>query len=156
MPDKQWIINERALYKDEEVRIVRSQIDGTVWIRDDFGAIHSVDPDLLRPFDGWRARAKQLEKLLNTPELIDFGKAVPLEAMHQRERWGGAHDAAKEPQDWFWTLGYLGGKAMRAHLDGDREKALHHTITAAALLANWHARILTDSATPTFTVEKKA
>lgn len=88
------------------------------------------------------AEAKRLTALINTPELHDFIKAVPLEAVHQRERWGSDHDDGKTPADWFWLLGYLGGKALRSHLDGDTTKALHHTITAAAALANWHSNIL--------------
>lgn len=86
----------------------------------------------------------RVRSLLNTPELHDFAKAVTLEAAHQRERWPIDHDEQKEPQDWFWVVGYLAGKALRSHIDGDREKALHHTITTAALLANWHARIMRD------------
>lgn len=102
----------------------------------------------------WKAVAKtvgetavRLQTLLNTPELHDFAKAVTLEAAHQRERWGIEHDQKKEPEDWFWTLGYLGGKALRAAIDGDTEKLRHHTITAAALLNNWHASIPTSEAT---------
>jgi len=88
-----------------------------------------------------RKKNKELETLLNTPELKDFIKAVPLEAAHQRERWGVEHDAGKEPEDWFWLLGYLAGKALAAVKVGDKEKALHHTISSAAALANWHAAI---------------
>jgi hypothetical protein len=87
------------------------------------------------------AQVERLTALLNTPELHDFARAVVLEASHQRERWGTDHDAGKEPQDWFWLVGYLGGKALRAHLDGNVDKALHHTISSAAALANWHAAI---------------
>lgn len=78
---------------------------------------------------------------LNSPELRDFAAGVVMEAAHQRERWGAAHDAGKEPQDWFWLLGYLGGKALKAHTSGDHDKAMHHTISSAAALANWHAAI---------------
>lgn len=86
--------------------------------------------------------AKRLDALVNTPELHDFAKAVPLEAAHQRERWGSAHDAGKTPADWFWLIGFLGGKALRAHVQGTTEKALHHTISTAAACCNWHAAIL--------------
>lgn len=97
-----------------------------------------------------------LRSRMNTPELHDFAKAVALEASHQRERWGSAHDEGKAPADWFWVIGYLAGKALASHLKAtiqddlphvlgatniDRDKALHHTITAAAALANWHAAI---------------
>lgn len=83
----------------------------------------------------------RLKELLNTPELENFSKGVVLEAAHQRERWGSEHDADKQPADWFWLLGYLGGKALKAHTDGNTEKALHHCISSAAALANWHAAI---------------
>lgn len=85
---------------------------------------------------------ERLRTLLNTPELHDFAKGAVLEAAHQRERWGNDHDAGKEPADWFWLLGYLAGKALKAHNDGNTEKALHHTISSAAALANWHGAIL--------------
>ena len=101
-----------------------------------------------------QAEVERLTALINTPLLDDFSEAVVREAAHQVERWGASHDASKEPQDWFWTLAYLAGKAMRAHIEGNREKALHHTISSAALLLNWHLRILagqprSDAAKPT-------
>jgi hypothetical protein len=82
------------------------------------------------------------QQLLNTPELRDFGVGVTLEALHQRERWGSNHDADKTPADWFWLVGYLAGKALHAQTGGNTEKALHHTISTAAALANWHAAIM--------------
>lgn len=106
--------------------------------------------DLLRKVDhvapaqlteGERTELDRLRALVNTPEIHDFSRAVVLEAAHQRERWGAAGDAGKSPQDWFWLLGYLGGKALAAHAAGNTGKALHHTISSAAALANWHAAI---------------
>lgn len=94
--------------------------------------------DAARAFD----ERNILLAVLQSPEIVDFMKGVPLEAAHQRERWGTEHDEGKSPPDWFWLLGYLGGKALRSHLDGDTDKALHHTITVAAVAANWHAAIL--------------
>ncbi len=88
-----------------------------------------------------RDELERLRALVNTPELHDFSRAVVLEAAHQRERWGSDHDAGKAPEDWFWLLGYLGGKALAAHSSGNTDKALHHTISSAAALANWHAAI---------------
>lgn len=97
--------------------------------------------------------ANRIKALLNTPELHDFGKAVVLEAAHQRERWEAEHDAGKTPADWYWLIGHLAGKCNTAHQRahderaGDtavamlREKAMHHAITTAAALANWHAAI---------------
>lgn len=80
-------------------------------------------------------------EILNTPELHNFSEGVTLEALHQRNRWGSAHDAGKAPSDWFWLVGYLAGKALHAHASGNTEKALHHTISTAAALANWNAAI---------------
>ncbi len=87
------------------------------------------------------AEVARLTALLNSPELVDFSAAVVREAAHQRERWGADHDAGKKPEDWFWLLGFLGGKALAAAKAGDIEKAAHHTISSAAALANWHAAI---------------
>ena len=81
------------------------------------------------------------QELLNTPELRNFAEGVTLQALHQRERWGSEHDAGKTPADWFWLVGYLAGKALHAQAAGNTEKALHHTISTAAALANWHASI---------------
>lgn len=76
-------------------------------------------------------------RALNTPEIRDFIVAVEREALHQRERWGSEHDAGKFDSDWFWLIGYLAGKAIRP--DTAPEKQLHHIITTAAALLNWHA-----------------
>ena len=85
----------------------------------------------------WKRRADAAEALLNAPEIVDFVRAVQLEAAHQRARWGSDHDAGKTDADWFWLLGYLGGKALRA--DDGIEKQLHRIITVAAAACNWHA-----------------
>lgn len=91
------------------------------------------------------ARVRVLERenerllaLINTPELQDFSQGVTREAAHQRERWGLEHDLRKEPEDHFWVLGWLSGKIVHALRAGDVEKAKHHCISSAALLANWH------------------
>lgn len=88
-----------------------------------------------------RARIAELEGILNTPTLEPFMAAAIKEAQHQRYRWGDEQDAKKTAWDWFWLLGYLGGKAAHAVLAGNWEKAQHHTITTAATLANWHRHI---------------
>jgi hypothetical protein len=85
---------------------------------------------------------EELSAQLNTPELHAFTDGVISEAQHQRHKWGSGHDAGKQPEDWFWLLGYLGGKALASLKAGDTDKALHHTISSAAVLANWHAAIL--------------
>jgi hypothetical protein len=45
--------------------------------------------------------ARRVLAMINTPELGDFLKGTHLEAVHQVERWGVAHDRAKRPADWF-------------------------------------------------------
>jgi len=89
----------------------------------------------LEELDAARARIGELEAELNNPQTAAFVQAVVTEAAHQRMRWPSAHDAGKAPEDWFWLLGYLGGKALRE--DGD-EKRLHRIIAAAAACANWY------------------
>lgn len=88
-----------------------------------------------------REELERLRELVNTPTLHSFRDGVVLEAAHQRARWGADHDAGKAPADWFWLVGYLAGKALHAQTSGNAEKALHHTISTAAALANWHAAI---------------
>lgn len=88
------------------------------------------------------AEVERLRAILNTPILEPFTEAVVSEAHHQMYRWGAEHDAKKTAWDWFWTLGYLGGKAAHSALAGDWDKAKHHTVTAGALLANWHRHIV--------------
>jgi hypothetical protein len=85
-----------------------------------------------------RADNERLTKLLSTPEVENFAKGVVFEAAYQRERWGAEHDAGKTPFDWFWLVGYLAQKAAASAVAGNNEKALHHTISTAAALANWH------------------
>ena len=101
-------------------------------------------PELIeaaRERDRLRERVAELETQLNTPELHDFAGGVVSEAQHQRARWGVENDAGKTPADWFWLLGYLAGKALAAANAGNAEKALHHCISSAAALANWHAHL---------------
>jgi len=88
--------------------------------------------------DALRAEVARLNAIINTPQSDDFLRAVSMEAEHQRQRWGDEHDAGKDPADWFWLIGYLGGKALHAHAAGDVPKAEHHIITTAAACANWH------------------
>ncbi len=88
--------------------------------------------------DSVRALAKELRRLKSliwTPHTDNFLEAVRIEAAHQKERWGDDHDKMKEDQDWFWTLGWLAGKAVRSE---SQKKRLHHIVTSAALLLNWH------------------
>ena len=107
------------------------------------------------PGDGWisvkaseyaqlQDKAMEMEVLLeeiNTPEVRNFLLGVERETAHQVQRWGTVGDRAKAPQDWYWLLGYLSGKALAAHIAGDLDKARHHTISSAAALAQWHAHL---------------
>ena len=86
-------------------------------------------------------RQQLRSEIINAPETADFMAGVPIEAAHQRERWGSNHDAGKTPEDWFWLIGWLAQKALRAQNSGDLDKAKHHTISTAAALANWHAAL---------------
>lgn len=107
------------------------------------------------------AEGRRLSALINTPELLDFMKGVPLEAAHQVERFGSEHDGGKTPEDWFWLIGYLAGRALGHHKEAERlegvmigsaifanqiahhrEKAIHHCITTAAACANWHLAVV--------------
>ena len=87
----------------------------------------------------------RLHELDNTPEIEDFLQGVRLEAAHQVTRWGEAHDREKSAENWYWLVGYLAGKALRAAIAGDRAKALHHCISTAAALLNWHKAIKRDT-----------
>jgi|ERR1044071_2566957 hypothetical protein len=87
----------------------------------------------------------RLDGLINNAHTDDFLEAVRLEAAHQVERWGEAHDRGKSAENWFWLVGYLAGKALRAAITSDKEKAKHHTISSAAALLNWHKAISCDA-----------
>ena len=97
--------------------------------------------DLPQTIEQCHAEIIRMESLLNTPIYTPFLKAAEHEAAHQIHRWGREHDSFKEPQEWFWLVGYLAGKALRAHIDRDVAKALHHTISSAAVLCHWHRAI---------------
>lgn len=99
---------------------------------------------LRRQVDQLKAECARLKALINTPQTHDFLAAVQCETAHQIERWGAAHDRGKSAENWYWLIGYLAGKALRAAVEGDREKALHHTISTAAACANWYVAINAD------------
>lgn len=85
--------------------------------------------------------AHHLHALINNPHTESFLHDVRLEAAHQRDRFGLAHDRGKSAENWFWLVGYLSGKCLRAVITGDKTKAKHHTISSAAALANWFEAI---------------
>lgn len=91
------------------------------------------------------AEGDRLTALINSPQTAEFLEAVRAEKAHQVERWGPAHDRNKSAENWFWLLSYLAGKALRATIDGDKQKARHHTISSAAALACWFDAIGADA-----------
>jgi len=111
-------------------------------ICDPTGFVQGRDETIIRRAleDGAR-----LDALVNNPETENFLRGVQLEAGHQVEKWGEAHDRGKSAENWFWLVGYLAGKCLRAAITGDRTKALHHTISTAAACLNWHKAISRDA-----------
>lgn len=91
-----------------------------------------------------RAERDRLNALVNNPQTDDFMVAVRAEMAHQVERWGEAHDRGKSAENWFWLVGYLAGKALRAAITGDMPKALHHCVSSAAAAGNWFKAIKAD------------
>ena len=91
--------------------------------------------------DAEREELRQLRALINNPQTAEFLSAVKAEAAHQRQKWGEPHDRQKSAENWFWLVGYLSGKALRAAIIGDTFKAKHHTISSAAALCNWFEAI---------------
>lgn len=85
-----------------------------------------------------REDCQAVRALLNRPEIDDFLAGVKLEAAHQMLRWGPGQDREKDPEEWFWVVGYLAGKALQAQRTGDDGKFMHHLITLAAVASNWH------------------
>lgn len=104
-----------------------------------------VDLDSYRDVLHDAQAAHHFHALVNNPHTTEFLHAVQIEAAHQRDRWGEAHDRGKSAENWFWLVGYLAGKCLRAVITGDKEKALHHTISSAAALANWYEAIKKDT-----------
>ena len=84
---------------------------------------------------------QKLDARINSPITDDFIAGVKNEAAHPIGRWGAAHDRGKTPLDWFWLIGFLSQKAAHAALEGNQEKALHHTISTAAALLTWHQHL---------------
>jgi predicted nuclease with TOPRIM domain len=94
-----------------------------------------------REIEKLRRELTELRATIDLPDTKDFMDAVVKEAAFQRTHWGSEHDSGKEAADWLWLIGHLVSKAMMAAVRGDAEKAVHHTISSAAVLANWHASL---------------
>jgi hypothetical protein len=118
----------------------------TQQIADDLAAVIGAmpgDPNTMVVGAAWK-ELQRLDQLINSPHVVEFLEAVRLEAAHQVLRWGDDHDRSKSAENWLFLVGYLASKACRAQIEGDREKALHHTISSAAALMHWHAFIKDD------------
>ena len=102
------------------------------------------------------AALKRARDLIARPYIGAWSDEVIVEAAHQRDRWGADHDHGKSPEDWFWLIGYLAGKALASHKAGDMHKARHHTVSTAAVLAHWAAAVAGDESVfrPGLGVEK--
>ncbi len=85
-------------------------------------------------------RLANIVAAINSPLTANFIEGVKREAAYQRKLYDQS-DREKLPADWFWTLCFLATKAHEAARRGDKDKALHHTISSAALLLNWHASL---------------
>lgn len=88
-----------------------------------------------------RSENARLRDLIGRPYIGAWSDEIVVEAAHQRERFGADHDHGKNPEDWFWLIGYLAGKCLAACKAGDATKARHHTVSTGAVLAHWAAAI---------------
>ena len=88
-----------------------------------------------------KAAHRMLDQL-DVPEIEEFAKAVVVEALHQRVRWGRTHDAHKTVSDWIRLGTHLLGKASMADWDGNPAKLKHHIITTGAAMNNFHAAVV--------------
>lgn len=92
---------ERALASDAGAALLRERSTMRIALSDATNRAALAEADVVK-----------LKAERDTPEIIDFAKAVALEVQHQRARWPSEHDAGKADADWFWLIGYLAGKAL--------------------------------------------
>lgn len=113
--------------------LLRTDVAGSYW--------NSFDDDpraeFISPIAALDAENRRMQAILNTPEIKDFLKAVEIEAAHQRNRWGDAHDEQKDAGDWAHCLPLI-LSSNQAVWERDRDKYLHHLITMAAICFNAH------------------
>ncbi len=140
MSGKQWTTDEIAAdivsasrYKAPEQLDVQTKLSRRVVELKD--KVSELEATLAKSREAW-----------DGPETDDFIAGVRREAAHQITRWGASHDDRKTPEETYWVVGYLAGKALAALRQGDLEKFRHHAITTSAALLNWHGRV---SSTPT-------
>ncbi len=114
--------------------------DGNLYVREIDNAIAAaLSGGALQGEAGERlAELEAMAARVNAPEVNDFLEGARLEAEHQRQRWGTDGDTGKSPEDWLWLVAFLATKATQAARYNDRDKYLHHIVTSAAVLLNWH------------------
>ena len=95
--------------------------------------VERLEQDLAR----MTADRNRLQELINSPVTADFLEGVQAEVAHQVIRGNDG----KNHVDWLGTVCWLSSQAARAMAEGDRDRALHDTISTAAACANWHAHL---------------
>ena len=80
----------------------------------------------------------QLQELIGKPHNEDFITGLVIEAAHQVERWGEAHDRAKEPEDWLGFSATSPAKRPRPTARATSKSQAPH-ISSAAVLLQWHS-----------------
>lgn len=91
--------------------------------------------------DRLKDEKERLQAYINNPVTLDFIEAMKVEIPHQKERWRES-DPLKDDPDWYWLIGWLGGKAIMDPVkDRDartpKERKLHRIVAVAAAAANW-------------------
>lgn len=86
-----------------------------------------------------------IRAMIYNPEVESFLTGVLIEVEHQKDRWKDS-DPMKSDADWYWLIGWLGGKAvMDPHPPEDprtpKERRLHRIIAVAAAACNWHEAV---------------
>lgn len=144
-----WLINSqvgRVFNPDGEkmAEAYKALHDEREALKHDNTELVRINSELSTELQRVKADGENLKKLINTPIVDDFIKALPLEAAHQQYKWGNEHDSGKNCLDWFWLIGYLSQKIVMNEMAGKHDKALHHCITCAAAMMNWHRHLLGD------------
>lgn len=135
--EERWLI-----VNSELAQAVRGDRPSVPWseVRAELSAVDAL-ASVQNELDEARKTLAEAHRIWDGPETSDWFEGVRKEAAFQVAEWGKKHDDGKGPQDFYWTLGFLAGKALSSAIAGDIEKAKHHTISSAALLLNWHARL---------------
>lgn len=158
LDSRYWLTEGRGSYEWNDDRYQAEFLDAGRSLIEKMKPLQQIAQDLSNsPVRGEDVRAARIDvekriteleadaeryRAINTPEVLDFITATHNEALHQRDRWGSTHDEGKQASDWFWLVGYLAGKALNSSKAGDQNKYLHHIVTCAAALCNWHAAVL--------------